>query len=89
VFEQGSEVVVPGFAVQEIDPTGGGDCFCAGFTAGLLEGLRPPDAARFANAVGALAVTRRGPMEGAPARQEVLALMAAQGVGARGGRANL
>jgi tagatose kinase len=85
VFEQESEVVVPGFAVPEVDPTGGGDCFCAGFTAGLLEGLRPPDAARFANAVGALAVTRRGPMEGAPTRQEVLALMAAQDAGARGG----
>jgi sugar/nucleoside kinase (ribokinase family) len=88
VFEQESEVVVPGFVVPEVDPTGGGDCFCAGFTAGLLEGLRPPEAARFANAVGALAVTKRGPMEGAPARQEVLALLAAQGGGAPGDRAN-
>jgi sugar/nucleoside kinase (ribokinase family) len=88
VFERGSEVVVPGFAVPEVDPTGGGDCFCAGFTAGLLEGLRPPEAARFANAVGALAVTRRGPMEGAPARQEVLALLAAQSAGAPGGSAH-
>jgi len=30
-----------------------------------------PDAGRFANAVGALAVTRKGPMEGAPTRAEV------------------
>jgi len=31
--------------------------------------------ARFANVVGALAVTRKGPMEGAPTRAEVLARM--------------
>ena len=35
-------------------------------------------AAIFANAVGALAVTRKGPMEGAPTRQEVAGLIAAQ-----------
>ena len=41
----------------------------------LLEGLPPAAAGRFANAVGALAVTQRGPMEGAPTRAQVLALM--------------
>jgi tagatose kinase len=62
---------VPGFAVQEVDPTGAGDSFCAGFTVALLENMPLEDAGRFANAVGALAVTKLGPMEGAPSRQQV------------------
>ena len=37
-------------------------------------------AGRFANAVGALAVTRIGPMEGSPTRAEVEAFMRAQEV---------
>ena len=62
---------VPGFAVQEIDPTGAGDSFCAAFTVALLENMPLEGAGRFANAVGALAVTKPGPMEGAPSRQQV------------------
>ena len=62
---------VPGFAVQEVDPTGAGDSFCAGFTVALLENMSLEDGGRFANAVGALAVTKLGPMEGAPSRQQV------------------
>jgi len=33
----------------------------------------------FANAVGGLATTKRGPMEGAPFRDDVLVFMADQG----------
>lgn len=62
---------VPGFAVHEIDPTGAGNSFCAGFTVALLENMPLEVAGRFANAVGALAVTKLGPMEGAPNRQQV------------------
>ena len=58
--------------VNEIDPTGAGDCYGAGFVAGLLEGWDLAKTARFANVVGALAVTQRGPMEGAPFRADVL-----------------
>jgi sugar/nucleoside kinase (ribokinase family) len=66
---------VPGFAVQEVDPTGAGDSFCAGFTVALLENMPLEEAGRFANAVGALAVTKLGPMEGAPSRQQVMEFM--------------
>jgi sugar/nucleoside kinase (ribokinase family) len=62
---------VPGFAVDEVDPTGAGDSFCAGFTVALLENMPLLEAGRFANAVGALAVTKLGPMEGAPSRAQV------------------
>jgi sugar/nucleoside kinase (ribokinase family) len=66
---------VPGYTVDEVDPTGAGDSFCAGITVGLLENMPLRELGRFANAVGALAVTRKGPMEGAPTRAQVQALM--------------
>ena len=56
---------IPGFIVDEIDPTGAGDCFDAGFLSGWLGGLPVNEAARLANACGALAVTKQGPMAGA------------------------
>lgn len=77
IFHGSQDLSVPGFPVQEVDPTGAGDCFCAGFTVAILEGRDLIDCGRFANAVGALAVTRQGPMEGAPWRGEVEALLAA------------
>lgn len=76
IFAGDSDLAIPGFAVEEVDPTGAGDSFCAGFTVALLEGMELAEAGRFANAVGALAVTRQGPMEGAPTRDEALALLA-------------
>ncbi|HSV32394.1 MAG TPA: sugar kinase [Atribacteraceae bacterium] len=65
---------VPSFKVNEVDPTGAGDCFDAGFLVALQRGLDLFSCGRFANAVGALAVTRKGPMEGAPFLHEVLAM---------------
>ena len=55
----------PASPVTELDPTGAGDCFAAAFVTFWLRGLPGPDALRLASAAGALAVTRRGPMEGA------------------------
>ncbi len=78
IFSGEEEIAVPGFVVEEADPTGAGDCFCAGFTVALLEGMSLPEAGRFANAVGALAVTQRGPMEGAPTRAQVEKLLASE-----------
>lgn len=69
---------VPGFTVEEVDPTGAGDCFDAGFLAGWLRGASPADAARLANACGALAVTQQGPMAGAATLNTVDAFVEAQ-----------
>lgn len=66
---------VAGYAVDEIDPTGAGDCFDAGFLVRWLAGESPVQAARFANACGALAVTAQGPMAGAKPLAEIEALM--------------
>jgi sugar/nucleoside kinase (ribokinase family) len=47
------------------DPTGAGDCFCATLVTLLAAGDLPfPTALQHANAAGALAVGKLGPMEG-------------------------
>lgn len=53
-----------GHAVNELDPTGAGDCFCGTFISLISQGASLSDAGALANAAGAIAVTRRGPMEG-------------------------
>ena len=71
VGEDGERHEFAGHRVEEIDPTGAGDCFC-GTLIGLLSRGEPLDeAARLANAAGAIAVTRRGPMEGNSTPEEI------------------
>jgi len=67
---------VPGHVVEEVDPTGAGDCFGATFVTCWLEGLEPERALELANASGALAVCKKGPMEGASTRAELEAFLA-------------
>ncbi len=64
------------FRVDEIDPTGAGDCFGATFVTCWLRGMAPRDALRYAAASGALAVSRQGPMEGASTFAELEAFIA-------------
>lgn len=48
----------------EVDSTGAGDCFDAGFIVSVLEGHTVEEALISANIIGALSVTKKGPMEG-------------------------
>ncbi len=66
---------INGYDVTEVDPTGAGDCFDAGFLTRWLAGDSPTLAAEFANACGALAVTTKGPMAGARTLAEVQTFM--------------
>lgn len=75
-FDRHGSFDVPAFAVTEIDPTGAGDCAGATFVASLLQGRPPREAAIRANAAGALAVTKRGPMEGNSTPAELDAFLA-------------
>ena len=59
------------FLVDEIDPTGAGDCFGGAYVACRRLGMAPQDALTYANAAGARNVTIRGPMEGAGTRAEL------------------
>ena len=63
----GCEVIAGGrvrrvgiFPAAEVDPTGAGDVFTAGFLLGLARGEAPVDAARLGAAAGSIAVEGRG-----------------------------
>lgn len=75
-FDADNRMSHPGFAVDEVDPTGAGDSFGATFVTFWLNGAAPLDALRFANASGARAVMMSGPMEGASTRAELEAFIA-------------
>lgn len=68
-FTEKGIIDIPPFKAEEVDPTGAGDTFDAALLVAFIEGKSIEEAGRFANAAGAFAVTRRGPMEGAPSRK--------------------
>jgi sugar/nucleoside kinase (ribokinase family) len=72
----GSARPVEGFPVAAVDTNGAGDVHNGVFLAELMAGADPHEAARWANAAAALAVTRPGPATG-PRRAEVAALVGA------------
>ena len=57
--------------VDVVDTTGAGDTFTAALTVGLVEGMQPGDALRFACAAGSLATTKMGAQTSLPTREEV------------------
>ncbi len=63
------------FKVEEVDPTGAGDCFGAAYLTCRRKGLDPQQALTYANAAGARNVTRQGPMEGVGSFRELDALI--------------
>ncbi|NPV55102.1 MAG: ribokinase [Anaerolineae bacterium] len=69
------QVHLSGFPVEVVDTTAAGDAFIGGLAVALLEGMPLVEAARFANAAGALACTRLGAQTSLPARHEVMALL--------------
>jgi len=69
---------LPAFPVEEIEPTGAGDCFAGTFVAKWIQGLSEKECLLAANAAGALAVTQRGPMEGASTAAQLEAFIKGQ-----------
>lgn len=63
------------FPVTVVDTVGAGDGFAAGWISGLLDGLDPAAGLRRACAVGALATTSEGDMDGLPTRERLLELL--------------
>lgn len=62
---------VPGVPVRVVDTVGAGDTFIGAFVTRMCEGARVQDAARFACAAAAIAVTRPGAQPSVPSRDEV------------------
>jgi ribokinase len=78
VFSPDTRIDVPAFEVDAVDTTGAGDCFAGGYLAALHRGWPHRDAARFANAVGALSVQKMGTVTGLLSWNETVAWMEAQ-----------
>mgnify|MGYP000034609715 CR=1 FL=1 len=62
---------IPAFEVRCVDSIGAGDGFVAGFLVGQLRGLNDYKSGEIANAVGGLAVTVLGDIEGYPTQEEL------------------
>ena len=60
VHRKGSAQRVPAYAVQEVDPTGAGDVFAAGYLIRYAETGDPIEAARYANCVASFVVEGPG-----------------------------
>ena len=60
---------LPIFEVEVVDTVGAGDGFAVGVISGMLDGLDPLSCLERGNAIGALAVTSRGDMDGLPDRE--------------------
>ncbi len=65
------QALVEGFAVEVVDTTGAGDAFCGALAVALAQGTALREAVRFANAAGALSVTRLGASPALPTMAEV------------------
>jgi Sugar kinases, ribokinase family len=66
----------PAFPVQAVDTTAAGDVFNAALAVALNEAMPLEQALRFANAAGALSVTRLGAQASVPSRKDVDQLLA-------------
>ena len=75
VITADGSIDVPGFPVDVVNSVGAGDAFAAGLISKRLEGWDWQEAVRFANACGALVVTRHGCSSALPTESEVLALI--------------
>ena len=71
VPSEGASVSVPAYRVRPVDTTAAGDGFAGAFAVALADGAPAPEALRWGNAEGALAVTREGAQPSLPTRSEV------------------
>jgi len=72
VFNDGDDVFhQPSFPVIAVDTTAAGDCFIAGFCAGISENMNFREAIRFATAASAITVSRKGASISLPTKSEV------------------
>lgn len=72
VFTTSSTAQISAFLVNEVDPTGAGDCFGGAYIACRVKGMSIEDSLSIAAQCGARSVTFKGPMEGTSTREELL-----------------
>jgi len=72
IVADGISLSIPADAVEAVDTTGAGDCFCGSLAARLASGERLVAAAEYAVVAAGMAVARRGGAGSAPTLGEVL-----------------
>lgn len=70
-YKNGLEHHIESYPVEVVDTTGAGDSFNGALAVALTSGNSIEEACQFANAVGALAVTKLGAQGGMPTKEEV------------------
>ncbi len=71
IITKNEQIRVEGFKVDVIDTTGAGDAFAAAFTVGIHNGWDLKKCALYANAAGALKITRMGARTALPTLEEL------------------
>jgi sugar/nucleoside kinase (ribokinase family) len=72
---KGEGIFYPAHDIEVVDSTGAGDAYIAGLLAAWHRGLDWYEAARIANAAGALAVTKQGAAEGLESWEQAMDLL--------------
>ncbi|MFC7395453.1 ribokinase [Scopulibacillus cellulosilyticus] len=70
-YDKGKEIHVPGYQVDVTDTTGAGDSFNGALAVQMAKGASLEESIRYANAVGALSVTKFGAQSGMPKADDV------------------
>jgi len=71
IYTEEQVIQIPAFKVEEVEPTGAGDIYDGAFIVGLINGWPLNKVGLFANAAGAISVTRIGPIDSCPYLEEV------------------
>jgi ribokinase len=71
IMNKNETIHVPGFSVTPVDSVAAGDSFNGALAAGIVSGRPLKDVVKFANAVGALTVTKEGAIPSLPYLNEV------------------
>ncbi|MBS4537862.1 sugar kinase [Clostridium sp. D2Q-11] len=71
LYTHNKTVDISPYKVEEVDPTGAGDCFGGTFISCINQEIEVEKATRLATIAGAKAVTKKGPMEGNTTLEEL------------------
>lgn len=71
IYTKDQVIHIPAFKVEEVEPTGAGDIYDGAFIVGLINRWPLDRVGLFANAAGAISVTRVGPIDSCPYLEEV------------------
>lgn len=74
LYKEGYSYDIKPYKVTEVDPTGAGDCYAGTFISCINQGIDIVKASQLSAIAGALAVTKKGPMEGNTNLEQLIAI---------------